>query len=231
LNAEVGGGTGNYSYTWTSDPAGFSSTEPSPLVYPLESVTYMVEVTDGNDAVEDEVSVIVYPVPVIELGSWPEYLCNQQQPPVQLTALPEGGIFSGSNVSPDGLFTPEEAPLGWNVITYTYTDENDCEATAQDSIFVDDCVGITGYKEEITLSVYPNPARNVLHVQIEGVNEADAGLSLVNAMGKVVYKRNIAGRIATHKQAIDLSGLPKGLYMLRLVVGNESHELKVLVAR
>lgn len=230
LNAETGGGTGNYSYSWTSDPAGFSSTEPNPLVYPLEPVTYMVEVADGNDVVEDEVSVGVHPVPVIELGNWPEYLCNQQQPPVQLTAIPEGGVFSGNGVSPEGLFTPEQAPLGWNVITYTYEDDNACEATAQDSIFVDDCVGITGYREEIALSVYPNPARDMLQVQIEGIND-DAILYLVNAIGKVIYKKDIIRRTGIYKQTFDLTGYQRGLYMIRLVMGNDNHEQKVFITR
>jgi len=47
-------------------------------------------------------------------------LCNQQEPSVQLTATPQGGVFSGDAVTTEGLFSPEEAPLGWNIITYTY---------------------------------------------------------------------------------------------------------------
>ncbi len=62
--------------------------------------------------------------------------------PVQLTAEPAGGTFSGDGVSPDGLFDPQMAPIGWNDITYTYEDDLGCINSAMDSIYVDNSLVI-----------------------------------------------------------------------------------------
>ena len=156
LNAEASGGTGSYSYSWTSNPEGFVSDEQNPAATPAETTTYIVEVSDGEYIVNGEVEVTVDPLPDITLGDWPDLLCNQEEPPVQLTASPEGGTYSGNNVTPNGIFSSEEAPLGWNVITYIYEDENGCENLAIDSIFVDQCVGVSEQKLK-TVAVYPNP--------------------------------------------------------------------------
>ena len=112
------------------------------MVTPDQNTTYFVTVDDGNHQATASIDISVLPLPVITLGSWPDILCHYQEPPVQLTASPAGGTFSGNAVTPDGVFSPEVAPLGWNVITYTYTNADGCTASAQDSIYVDDCVGI-----------------------------------------------------------------------------------------
>lgn len=68
LRAEVTGGSGNVSYSWTSDPEGFTSDEPEPMVTPEVTTTYFVEITDGNAVLEDQVTVAVIPLPEIDLG-------------------------------------------------------------------------------------------------------------------------------------------------------------------
>jgi hypothetical protein len=110
--------------------------------------------------------LLVNELPDITLGEWPEELCNEEEPPVQLTAEPQGGVYSGNAVTEDGLFSPEEAPLGWNVITYTYEDGDGCSNSAQDSIFVDECVGINNLKDNgIILTVVPNPNKGNFTVE------------------------------------------------------------------
>jgi len=68
LNAMPEGGSGNYTYAWTSDPVGFTSTQQNPSDYPTESITYYVEVTDGFTTLESSVNVLVYPTPLAEAG-------------------------------------------------------------------------------------------------------------------------------------------------------------------
>jgi gliding motility-associated-like protein len=63
LNANAGGGSGTYSYTWSSVPAGFSSTLANPTATPQVSTTYTVMVNDGFNTIIRQVSVNVYPQP------------------------------------------------------------------------------------------------------------------------------------------------------------------------
>lgn len=70
LDADPFGGTGSYTYSWTSDPEGFTSTEANPVVSPEETTLYMVEVSDGETTLEGSVNLIVNHMP--EQASTPE---------------------------------------------------------------------------------------------------------------------------------------------------------------
>lgn len=50
-------------------------------------------------------------------------------PAIQLVGTPLGGTFSGTGVSAAGLFTPAQASIGLNAITYSYTDAQSCVFT------------------------------------------------------------------------------------------------------
>jgi hypothetical protein len=68
LNTEVVGGSGNYTYSWTSNPPGFTSDDANPTVSPLVTTTYYVEVSDGNIILEDQITITVLNLPQIDLG-------------------------------------------------------------------------------------------------------------------------------------------------------------------
>jgi gliding motility-associated-like protein len=63
LRCNAGGGSGTYSYSWTSLPAGFTSTAENPVVSPAITTTYSVTVSDGFNNSTSSVSVTVNPVP------------------------------------------------------------------------------------------------------------------------------------------------------------------------
>jgi len=68
LHAQGTGGSGNYTYSWTSEPAGFTSTDPDPVVTPHVTTVYTVELTDGGISLQDQVTITVRALPEISLG-------------------------------------------------------------------------------------------------------------------------------------------------------------------
>jgi subtilisin family serine protease len=70
LQAGANGGTGIYTYSWTSDPPGFSSNISNPVVSPEVTTIYYVEVNDGEYSVEGEIAVTVNHTP--EQASTPQ---------------------------------------------------------------------------------------------------------------------------------------------------------------
>jgi len=60
LNAVASGGFGNYTYNWTSIPAGFTSTIQNPVVSPAQNTTYHAEVSDGQSIVSGSVAITVF---------------------------------------------------------------------------------------------------------------------------------------------------------------------------
>ncbi len=63
LDAGASGGSGNYTYTWTSVPAGFASTIARPVAVPEVNTTYTVVVNDGFNSVSRQVPVTVNALP------------------------------------------------------------------------------------------------------------------------------------------------------------------------
>jgi hypothetical protein len=63
LTANPSGGSGTYSYEWTSEPAGFTSTDQNPMAAPLETTKYIVDVYDGVFHVMDSITVNVSLLP------------------------------------------------------------------------------------------------------------------------------------------------------------------------
>jgi hypothetical protein len=68
LNAIPTGGSGGYTYSWTSTPAGFVSDAKEPSVTPQATTTYHVSVSDGFNSVNSSVIVTVKPMPVADAG-------------------------------------------------------------------------------------------------------------------------------------------------------------------
>lgn len=63
LSVDVLGGSGSFTYEWTSDPEGFISTEQNPMASPEDTTTYMVKVFDGVFTVYDQTTVNIAPLP------------------------------------------------------------------------------------------------------------------------------------------------------------------------
>jgi hypothetical protein len=64
-----GGGTGNYTYSWTSNPTGFTSNIMSPTVMPTVTTVYTVQVVDGNTQASGSATVHVNQLPVALPGT------------------------------------------------------------------------------------------------------------------------------------------------------------------
>ena len=78
LSAMPVGGSGSYSYEWSSNPAGFESTDQNPNATPTENTDYFVAVNDGVATMYDTVSVMVYALPEVDLGA-DEILCGESE--------------------------------------------------------------------------------------------------------------------------------------------------------
>jgi gliding motility-associated-like protein len=109
-------------------------TGPVLEVAPSSTTTYSVTGSEGSCSSTATMTVTVHPLPTLTLMSVP-VLCDQAIP-VQLTATPGGGQWSGSGVSSDGVFTPTPGMQGTFTVDYTYTDAFSCTSTASIDVTV-----------------------------------------------------------------------------------------------
>ena len=116
------GGTGTFTYSWTSTPAGFTSTVANPSVTPSVTTTYLLSVTDGNSTVTSNVVVTAINIPVADAGS-NQTICNGSSASLAATG---GGTYSWS--SGQSVAAISVSPSATNTYTVTVTN-NTCTAT------------------------------------------------------------------------------------------------------
>lgn len=68
LYSLVSGGTGAFTYLWSSTPTGFYSDLPNPAVEPSVTTTYHLTVSDPYSTVNGSTSITVNPLPVPDAG-------------------------------------------------------------------------------------------------------------------------------------------------------------------
>ncbi len=90
-------------------------------------------------------------------------------PSYQLTGTPSGGTFSGTGVSPDGLFDPSVAGIGNHVITYSANSTFNCPGSDQITIEVsnEECNDCDGKVTSLTLKYLGTSQANVLIIDKE----------------------------------------------------------------
>ncbi len=128
LNASAGGGAGNYTYAWSSNPAGFTSTLQNPTVSPTVNTVYTVTVSDGSATATASVNVDVNANPVASAGS------NVSIPFGNSTGLTASG--GSSYVWSTGATTASITVSPASSTTYTVTVTNAAGCTASASVLV-----------------------------------------------------------------------------------------------
>lgn len=143
------GGTTPYTYSWTSIPAGFTSSDSNPVVTPSDTITYILNVIDNNGCSgTDTIGVIVNPLPAAYTGP-DRTVCGGDIFQIGATAVsgntyiwsPEEGL-NDANIADPIVTTPVN--VSEYILTYTLTE----------------FVTATGCFESntVTITVKPNPS-------------------------------------------------------------------------
>jgi hypothetical protein len=93
-----------------------------------------------------------------------------------------------------------------------------------------DC-GYTGIDEQPasqtpSLAVYPNPTHSMATIAWDGLPMQKATLSLYDLLGREVLRQETE---AANRTEVDLSGIERGLYIVRVSVGNQILTGKLVV--
>jgi len=218
LYTMAGGGTGNYTYSWSSVPAGFSSSLANPVVTPLQTTTYYVTVNDGYNQVSGSVNVVVNPVPVISLGAADTTICIYDT--LLLDAGNPGCSYYWSNGATTQTILVETTGIGFDVQTYTVRVINPyaCVDSATINVYFSfsACTGTEEQTGDAHIRIFPNPNHGSFTVSVGNIRE-NLGLTVENLAGQTAWTGTIvASSAGTSEKNIDLPLLPKGIYIVRI---------------
>jgi hypothetical protein len=216
----AGGGTGNYTYSWTSDPPGFVSSVPDTIVKPLVSTVYYIVVSDGFNTANGTVGVTVNPSPIVVLGP-DTTVCVFDY--ITLDAGNEGSEYIWNNGSVARTITLGSTGIGFDIktVSVTVTSPEGCKTTGQRTIAFDfiACSGISDHYTADGLRIYPNPGNGLIYMEKSGECEIFQ-LSVIDCFGRnIVENKEIIFSESNKQSILDLKTHPAGIYLIR-VKGN-----------
>ncbi len=203
--------TGNaISYSWDN------SVIDSLSFVPTTTLNYIVTGMDDNGCNNaDTVTVTVNVLPTVTLSlTGADTLCSNAGMIALSGETPTGGNWTGAGVTGTN-FDAATANLGWNLITYSYTDANTCSANASDSVFVSACVGINEIELYQYIECYPNPTVGIINVKAREINIDK--VEVVDILGKTL--ENFIP-IASDLIRVDLTNYPNGIYLIKFSCKN-----------
>lgn len=182
-------------------------------------VTYTATDSAGNSS-SCSFNVIINQGPTVTGSASDNVVCIDDAP-VTLTGSPAGGTWSGNGVT-GSTFSPAAAGIGTQSLTYTYTDSNGCTGTAEISVIVNACVGITEQGTLPGLELYPNPTRGELNlVFAQQYNRISLRITQIN--GQLVQTEQFNG---TDRVALTVNELPAGIYFMTITADEQTRTIK-----
>lgn len=233
LYSLAGGGTGNFNYSWTSNPPGFTSVLPDPIVNPDESTVYTVLVNDGFNSASGSAGVTVNAKPVVDLGN-DTTVCVFDT--VTIDAGNPGSSYFWSNGSTNRTISLGSTGIGFDnkLVSVIVTSPQGCETTAWKIISFDfvACSGIESQDIFPGIKVFPNPGDGLLTIDIPG-DYKTAVISVTDYSGRRVFGEQIVSSIITGSiYQLDIRTHPDGIYLLRIIPDNhEPVSIKYLLKK
>ena len=231
LFALPGGGSGLYTFSWTSDPPGFTSTLQDPEVLTYENTTYTVIADDGYNQISGSTDLTINPLPVIYLGPVDSTVCIYDS--VLLDAGNPGSTYEWSDGSTSRQISISASGIGFEIQTYKVwvKNERSCVDSATINVIFsfNACVGINERNDNDDFRVYPNPSDGNFTIQLNP-HGSDLSIGIYNLLGKKVFSQDLItfpGHLV--EKEINASYLPEGLYILKLSGNNFSGSRKIQI--
>lgn len=94
--------------------------------------------------------------------------------------------------------------------------------------------GTTGLKEaranQATLNIFPNPATSSFNLQLSGKHNEHLQLSVYNLVGQKVMESDIQPGNGDVNHAVDVTGIPAGMYLVKVRDGNNTYTKQLVIA-
>lgn len=214
LFATASGGSGVYSYDWSTSPSGFTSTIYNPYINPSQTLIYTVTVSDGASSVTASLTITV-----LDLPAKPDIIVNGNQL-TSSSSVNNQWFFYGNPID-DGT-TQTITPDLHGSYQVQVMDENGCASPLSDP-YEYFPTSVSSLSNNLSLIVYPNPASTQLTIDGDFIH-FDYTVALIDYLG-----RNVLSVANQHK--LDVSQLSAGVYVLQIENAKGKAYKKVIITR
>jgi len=218
----------NWEWVFEGGTPGTSNLQ-NPVVEYSNAGTFDVLLTISNSNTSNtllmEDYIIVSVLPDVTLEPF-EMVCINSSAFQLSGGMPEGGEYSGPGIE-NGWFYPAMAGVGTHTITYSYTDPDNCENFAEETIVVDPCPGLFEITTGTGIMVYPNPSSGNLTIKFNK-NIGTAMVEVMNTLHKLIYTETV-NTSSPYQLNINLRNQAKGIYFISVKTNNTLDKLKFIL--
>jgi hypothetical protein len=160
----------------------------------------------------------------------------------QTDNISEVSTIYGLEASSDGeiSFTVQEAPNStwaiFNAFVLEAYPKETSDVFARGSLFTTSKVVIGDYqvrygKTKSVVSFYPNPANGYFNIRIDDAPAADAYITMVDIMGRVIFtKTQFLNEVSTEIRIDqEISGLQPGMYLFTVQIAGETQTNRIII--
>lgn len=235
LTAQAFGGTGSRSFSWSSNPPGFSSSDSVVIVSPAVTTTYILEVTDqAGITTMDSVEIGLKPLPdkpAVTDGpasvdnfttTLSTYNCSTVTNALTYqwkVDPPAAGTASGTTTEGKILWANDFT----GTATITVSGVDDCGAGVPSDAFTTQVYTSQGIDENanaVAFRIWPNPTSSGLSFEVSGLSSGkEYIIDILNATGMKVQSVILSdGQTNLY---LNLDSYKKGTYFLMLKEGDK----------
>jgi hypothetical protein len=210
------------SYFWFSDSIPFGINQPYLDVNTAGSYTVSLMNVCGITPSPDTITVVVYAIPVVSYSQTPDLMCLDWGNVLLDGGMPAGGDYSGPGVS-NGEINTVLAGIGNHIITYSYTDTNNCVASDTSMVIIDACTNIPESDRSFT-GIFPNPASDEFYVFCHDFGSISE-MQIYCVRGSLVCEISVPG---SSYEPVSIRLLPSGMYIVKFLFkdgSNSRHKL------
>lgn len=242
LNAVAYGGSGTYTYSWSSIPAGFTSTLQNPTVVPTDTTQYVCATSDGTVTRHDTAMVKVAYPPQLFAGN-DTAICSWQAS-VDLTGTGAhyrnmvwgtfgDGTFSDKYALATAYYpgSQDKANGGVDLVLLGFA-QSPCTGKVMDTLHltIDACTGISDLTSgSMNMTIRPNPASGSATVTLFAGVAATGQMTVTGLDGRVLLQQPVNLEPGRNELSLNLNGYPGGIYVVRMKTINEVAQEKLII--
>jgi hypothetical protein len=239
LDCLAAGGSGTYTYSWTSNPAGFISTLKNPVAVPQASTMFIVSVTDGTTTLTDSVYINVHNKAAVFAGNDTTYCSYVPEFTVHGIAtdydqalwmtLGDGQFSNPMNLITQYIPYTQDKLNGVDLIFAAHSPAP-CSGVSYDTVHIsfDDCTGVKTSPKDFTVSIQPNPSKGSIDLRMSNLGNQTVHIDVTDLSGHVLYRKTYADPGNEVKDHLDLP-VPGGIYLLNIKTNTLTRTEKIII--
>ncbi|MBC7862910.1 MAG: T9SS type A sorting domain-containing protein [Bacteroidia bacterium] len=95
--------------------------------------------------------------------------------------------------------------------------------------FVNPCIGIASVKDQSNnIKIYPNPAKDLLNVEMNLPGNANSVLTIYDVLGQSVYTENLGTFSGTQTKQVNISALKPAVYFVTISLGGKVYHKRLV---